>query len=201
VEVDLNKTNLHYYIKTYDDVLPNNVLSSLTNIVKNHYVFKQACVAAEKDNALFNVVDTSIRNVEQVSLQTFNESSLTSVHWCNFMLNQFRQKFNTYISTVDPKGFTYRIESLDLLKYKPGGFYKFHTDHGTVVPRTLSAIYLINDDYEGGNLIFGIPGSDQILKIERVKNRMIVWPSNFLYPHTVEPIIKGTRYSMVSWAL
>ena len=70
-----------------------------------------------------------------------------------------------------------------------------------MVPRTLSAIYLINDDYEGGNLIFGIPGSDQILKIERVKNRMIVWPSNFLYPHTVEPIIKGTRYSMVSWAL
>ena len=46
MEVDLDKTNLHYYIKTYDDVLPNNVLSSLTNIVKNHYVFKQACVAA-----------------------------------------------------------------------------------------------------------------------------------------------------------
>ena len=32
-------------------------------------------------------------------------------------------------------------------------------------------------------------------------NRMIIWPSTFLYPHTVKPVTKGTRYSVVAWAL
>ena len=27
----------------------------------------------------------------------------------------------------------------------------------------------------------------------------IMFPSNFLYPHSIKKITKGTRYSMVSW--
>ncbi len=28
---------------------------------------------------------------------------------------------------------------------------------------------------------------------------MIIFPSNFLYPHQVMPVTKGERYSIVSW--
>ena len=28
---------------------------------------------------------------------------------------------------------------------------------------------------------------------------LIIFPSNFMYPHSVEPIISGTRYSIVCW--
>jgi len=28
---------------------------------------------------------------------------------------------------------------------------------------------------------------------------MIIFPSNFLFPHEIKPIKKGTRYSFVSW--
>ena len=31
-------------------------------------------------------------------------------------------------------------------------------------------------------------------------NSMLIWPSSFLYPHGVEPVTKGTRYSIVAWA-
>jgi len=70
-----------------------------------------------------------------------------------------------------------------------------------MIPRTLSFIYLINDDYEGGELIFATPDFKNDLTIEKKKNTLIVWPSNFMYPHMVKPVTKGTRFSVVGWAL
>ena len=67
--------------------------------------------------------------------------------------------------------------------------------------RIYSCVFLINDDYEGGELAFKYPKSDEILKVEKKKNRLIIFPSNFLYPHTVLPVTKGERYSVVAWAL
>ena len=29
--------------------------------------------------------------------------------------------------------------------------------------------------------------------------RLVMWPSNFMYPHSVSPVTKGTRYAIVSW--
>ena len=31
------------------------------------------------------------------------------------------------------------------------------------------------------------------------KGSAIMFPSNFLYPHSVLPVINGTRYSIVTW--
>ena len=28
---------------------------------------------------------------------------------------------------------------------------------------------------------------------------ILIFPSNFMYPHRVEPVKKGTRFSFVSW--
>jgi hypothetical protein len=58
----------------------------------------------------------------------------------------------------------------------------------------LSLIGVLNDDYEGGEFIMF--GDKQI---ELDGGDLIVYPSTFLYPHRVEPITKGVRYSYVSW--
>ena len=59
----------------------------------------------------------------------------------------------------------------------------------------LSIVGILNDDYEGGELImFG----DK--KIDTKKGDLWIFPSNFLYPHEITPVIKGVRYSYVSWA-
>ena len=55
---------------------------------------------------------------------------------------------------------------------------------------------MLNNDYEGGGLNF--KWNDEKMDIEIKPNRLIMWPSNFMYPHCVEPITKGTRYSIVA---
>ena len=57
------------------------------------------------------------------------------------------------------------------------------------------------NDYEGGNLTFLDQASKQEKIIENKVGRLILWPSNFIYPHCVTPVTKGTRYSIVLWAL
>ena len=95
----------------------------------------------------------------------------------------------------------FQVKELSILKYSLGGHYRFHTDHHRKVPRIYSCIFLVNDDYEGGDLIFKYPNSEKITKINKKQNKMIIWPSNFLYPHSITPVTKGERYSVVAWAL
>jgi predicted 2-oxoglutarate/Fe(II)-dependent dioxygenase YbiX len=59
----------------------------------------------------------------------------------------------------------------------------------------LTALAILNDEYEGGELVFW-----QDTVIETGTGDIFVWPSLFLYPHRVEPVTKGERYSAVSWA-
>ena len=35
--------------------------------------------------------------------------------------------------------------------------------------------------------------------IDLSKGDIIIFPSNFMYPHKVEPVTKGIRYSYISW--
>lgn len=60
---------------------------------------------------------------------------------------------------------------------------------------TLTFLGMLNDDYEGGELIMW---GDE--KLPMAKGSAVVFPSCFLYPHRVEPVTSGTRYSCVSWA-
>ena len=57
----------------------------------------------------------------------------------------------------------------------------------------LSVLGVLNDDYEGGEFYL----IDE--KTDLSKGDIIIFPSNFMYPHKVEPVTKGTRYSYISW--
>tara|TARA_B100000575_G_C23029872_1_gene592964 strand:- start:494 stop:1081 length:588 start_codon:yes stop_codon:yes gene_type:complete len=58
----------------------------------------------------------------------------------------------------------------------------------------LSVLGVLNDDYEGGEFIMF---DDTEIKFD--KGDILVFPSIFLYPHKVEPVKSGTRYSYISW--
>ena len=53
---------------------------------------------------------------------------------------------------------------------------------------------LLNDDYKGGEFYLW----DKVIDMK--KGDIILFPSVFLYPHKVEPVTEGVRYSCVSWA-
>lgn len=86
-------------------------------------------------------------------------------------------------------------------KYKKTRLMKEHCDHiqsmfdgeRKGIP-ILTVLTFLNDNYEGGELVFF---QDKIIKPKQ--GSCVVFPSNFLYPHRVEPIKKGTRYSFVNW--
>jgi len=58
----------------------------------------------------------------------------------------------------------------------------------------LSIVGVLNDNYEGGEFIMF-----KNKKIELLAGDLLIFPSNFLYPHKVNSVKKGTRYSYVSW--
>jgi hypothetical protein len=58
----------------------------------------------------------------------------------------------------------------------------------------LSIVGLLNDNYKGGEFIMF-----QDKQIQLKTGDILIFPSNFLFPHKVDPVIKGVRYSFVSW--
>ena len=88
-----------------------------------------------------------------------------------------------------------------LNKYSEGGFMSRHIDnihhsHGQEYgyPQ-VSALLFLNDNFKGGDFVV----SDITYKTK--KGSAIVFPSNFMFPHEVKLIEKGTRYSIVSWLM
>ncbi len=145
------------------------------------------------------VKDKDVRNVKIWHPNSIS-GSMTEAHWTGFLINMFQTYLNKYLESMHIDFKRPRINEIQILKYTVGGHYKFHTDIGPVNPRSVSLIYFANSNYEGGDLCFKDIKNNQELIVEKQKNRLIVWPSNFMYPHSVKQITKGTRYTVVSWA-
>jgi predicted 2-oxoglutarate/Fe(II)-dependent dioxygenase YbiX len=186
------------FIKIYDDVLPLNVLSNLIRYI-NTVDFQEAKIVGTENNK--HEVNFNIRRTFNYSLEKIS-NSLSNVHWYSLLKKLFNSMLKSYAENNNIKDFPLgNVTDITVLKYENTGFYTWHTDHCTEVPRTMSCILLLNNDYEGGNLCFRNPDGSGEWEVEVRPNRMIIWPSNFLYPHTVKPVTKGKRYSVVAWAL
>ena len=86
-------------------------------------------------------------------------------------------------------------------RYSKGGFMSEHTDNNHHSHKQRygfphgSILFFLNDDYEGGEFIV----ADNIYKPK--KNSSIIFPSNFMFPHSVNKIEEGTRYSIITWLM
>tara|TARA_R110000737_G_scaffold282832_2_gene289509 strand:- start:65 stop:610 length:546 start_codon:yes stop_codon:yes gene_type:complete len=96
---------------------------------------------------------------------------------------------------------TSNLNQIDLLKYEFGGKYEIHTDHFYQMQRTLTFILNLNEDYEGGDFVFYNQDNTEMKRVKCKTATCIMFPSNFQYPHRIEPITKGTRYSIVAWLI
>ena len=83
----------------------------------------------------------------------------------------------------------------NLLKYSEGCFYVQHVDSFKARPRAISCSFILNDDFEGGEFAF----FNREIKYKLKKGDALMFPSNFMYPHEVMPVTKGTRYSIITW--
>jgi predicted 2-oxoglutarate/Fe(II)-dependent dioxygenase YbiX len=183
---------LQRYVEFYPKVLPLRVVSTLIKYCST-LNFQQA----EID---FGRVDESVRKVHNYRLDR-RDKSLTAVHWGNFLSQKIFHAMNLYIHKNNFSKY-YRlseINQVEILKYEKTYHYEYHVDAMKDAQRTLSAILFLNNDYEGGELCFKNTFDEQEINIKAEPGGLVVWPSNFLFPHTVKPIKKGIRYSVVAW--
>lgn len=83
----------------------------------------------------------------------------------------------------------------ELLRYETGQFYTQHTDSFKHFPRAVSCSFSLNDDYEGGEFAF----FNREISVKAPRGSALLFPSNFMYPHEILPVTKGTRYSIITW--
>lgn len=183
--------DLHSNILIMDEFLPECIINNLNDLSKR-LPFEKARV--------IDGVNEEIRKTQTYNMVNVGEPSLTIVHWTNLLVFGFDRAIKEYQKRMRIKNDPYRITNVEILKYEKSGFYKFHTDDCEEFHRRYSCIYLLNDNYKGGDLSFKYTKTGKKTIVEKKKNRMIVWPSNFLYPHSVLPIEEGIRYSVVAWA-
>ena len=140
-------------------------------------------------------LNTDIRNVKGYQL---NFKTPTNLFYWNYIKHEITRMYGFYKAKF-PMMASNKINQIDLLKYNSGGKYNVHTDHYTNSPRHLSIIINLNEEYEGGDLIFTDQKKVEVKRIKLGKGSIVFFPSNFMYPHSIEPITKGVRYSIVSW--
>tara|TARA_R110002020_G_scaffold150614_2_gene327452 strand:- start:219 stop:809 length:591 start_codon:yes stop_codon:yes gene_type:complete len=145
-----------------------------------------------------------------VKCHTLSKTSISdSAHFLNIQ-NEITKAYSHYKFKF-PQIHTATLLQVDLLKYEVGGGYFYHTDDYTVsveeyakdteknAGRILSVTLNLNDDYEGGDMVFGYQNLTELRRIKMKSGTLCFFPSNFLYPHKIERITKGTRYSVVAW--
>lgn len=124
---------------------------------------------------------------------------LTTKEYLNGVINKC---LSDYLVNVVPMAFDLQeISEVRFNRYKVGTNMKFHHDHIHTlfdgekkgVP-ILTILGLLNDDFEGGDFLM-FDGK----KVNLEAGNIIIFPSNFLYPHAVTTVTKGTRYSFVAW--
>ena len=148
---------------------------------------------------------TSVKSVEFLEPDVIGGTQFTDeIHEINqFIIDELHSSILEYVEGLKFKWFDewqgYNV--IKFIRYSPGQTMQNHCDHihsmfdgkRKGIP-ILSIIGILNDDYEGGELIMF-----EDKKIDTKKGDLLIFPSNFLYPHRIAPVTKGARYSYVSW--
>ena len=174
------------------------VIVELKNAISPEFIDKIIPLTNHKSKKNLLTMDGLNKDVRNVKGYCLNFDTPTNLFYWDFIKKEI-EKIYTFYKAKFPSMSSSKINQIDLLKYSIGGKYEVHTDHYTNTPRHLSIIINLNDNYEGGDLIFTDQKKEEIKRLTLSKGSVVFFPSNFMYPHSIQPITKGTRYSIVAW--
>jgi len=189
-------------IVVYSNVIPDSE-KLYTDIEEGALSAKISWAAAgvkENSDAKVNTKtrDTStigvsyLGNVKNVSLVD-NVKELFFINLNNIFFESFDPIEKDYLSSYGI--FSEWHDSYGILKYGEGQQFTNHIDDHPSYHRRVSTVYYLNDNYTGGEINF--PRFNITLKPKA--NQMIIFPSTYVYNHSVSPVIEGERYAVVSW--
>tara|TARA_R100000306_G_C4363663_1_gene136574 strand:+ start:193 stop:741 length:549 start_codon:yes stop_codon:yes gene_type:complete len=120
----------------------------------------------------------------------------------NILISKMKLALEDYIKkTKSMPEIFHRVTNPRLNKYSVGQNMREHYDHihsifdgeKKGIP-VLSLVGLLNDNFEGGEFYINNK------PIELNRGDILIFPSCFIYPHTVKSLTKGNRFTYVSWA-
>ena len=183
--------SLESYIQIYEEVIPSNIC--------NQIVYELKKGKWEEHNFYDPISDMTYKKNNN-NLSTL-ASKITIQQ--NFLVN-IQGLFKNYLELHNLEYFKKLTGTSDVAfhRYTVGSEMALHCDHihslfdgeKKGVP-VLSAVGLLDNNFTGGKLIFF-----EDTEIDLRKGDIVIFPSNFLYPHRVTPVTDGTRYSHVAWA-
>lgn len=181
---------LEDFIKVYDNI----VSKELCNKILNEYTSVDHWNPTRVGEG---TVNSNIRNCSVVQLSSpeiidknFEIRKFIDVELHQQLLEvvkKYSEEFPEFCPSIDT--------GYDLLRYENGQFYTQHTDSFLQQQRSISCSVCINDDYSGGEFAF----FDREIMIKSGQGSVIVFPSNFMFPHEIMPVTEGTRYSVITW--
>ena len=194
---DLNSlkqvNNTLSYIRVYESVLSPDECKIILDEYSNSSEWMSPIVNLPEGLE----VNKKFRNCDLISLS--NEKTI-SVNYSvrkiidNFLFKKINLAVDRYRKEYKECNVKYD-SGYDLLRYPEGGYYCQHTDSYTESFRSLSMTINLNSEYEGGELSFYGGG----LNIKTPAGGAVLFPSNFMFPHEILEVTKGTRYSIVTW--
>jgi len=158
-------------------------------------------------------IQSQIKKGNEIETDTESRDTMTiGVPYSNVPVDNFGNfldSFNSSLSNIFLSGFNvpemdYKIEhnvettwhdQYGILKYGSGQKFVNHVDDHKDFHRRISLVYYINEDYTGGEIVFPRFG----ITYKPKANELIIFPSTYVYNHSVLPVIEGTRYAVVSW--
>lgn len=191
----LDKKELALGLILYKNILPKNLnlIEKLENILSKNKIYKwrdstvgyrekipeyRDCLDFKFKGTLINQIDKDSQEIKNIWDECYNRMNLALQDYCG-------------VYQMEPLNFW---EAINLVKYYPGNHFSEHADDGASYKSVVSLVGYLNDDYEGGEIYFRL----QDIKIKPEAGDLIIFPSNYLFPHQALPVKSGIKYSMVT---
>lgn len=198
----MNKEEIAPGIVVYNDVIPdseNLYIDIEEGIISANMNWTAASVKEGSDPT----VNTKTRDTHSIGVSYLGEkkdissinnmSELFLVNLNNMFFENFDPIEKNYMSSYGVSSDWH--DSYGILKYGEGQQFTNHIDDHPSYHRRVSTVYYLNDNYTGGEINF--PRFNVTFKPKA--NQMIIFPSTYVYNHSVSPVIEGKRYAVVSW--
>ena len=175
------------------------------------YIYWSGCASSEMVDAIvalgdsLDTMDATIgTSADNSTLHT--QSRVSSISWMyNNPESQFVYDFiQDKIDRINYHNYGFALhgmENFQYTRYPVGGHYVYHND--IVINqdgmRKLSIVMCLTDstEYDGGNFLF-LPHGTNPQEFRFQKGDLIAFPS--WIPHKVEPVTRGLRKTLVTWA-
>jgi predicted 2-oxoglutarate/Fe(II)-dependent dioxygenase YbiX len=189
------------YILIRPNVINPEGLQELITHIKSSPAEDLSVFDPEKTNATGQtswIVDKQTRDTQIVPM--------------NHLYPKIEDLFRNTVKNIINPFYQIEVDSSEIpqiLSYGIGGHYRPHIDGESIwmtprgekiwkksTDRDLSMVFFLNNDFEGGDFVF----PELKVRVRPEPGMMVCFPSNHHYSHGVEPVTKGKRYSIVSWA-